>query len=234
MKKVLAQISLTCFLCMLCMIPFQRSLGQNIREDMKNIHSKFEKAASIQYDIKVLSYATAESAPDVDKYYYEQNGNQFYFHTSSIEFFADKKISLIVYKDSKIMLWSKSNSAQLSYKKNLPGINPDSMFIGTDSIKFIGEIDGLKKYAIYSSGYILRTEINIDPKTNQLVDIIYFYDTKQKMGYYKAVTHFDRLILSDEVLAVSKVKSDFITGEIPDIKVSSRYSTYNLKYVDNE
>lgn len=235
MKRFVVHTSGICISIVFCVLSFQRTWAQNIKADMKRLNSKFEKAVSIQYDIKVSSYATLESTPQVDVFHYEQNSKQYYFKTPSFELFVDKQLSLIVYKESKVMLWSKSNSDEFSYKKNLPGINPDSILVGTDSVKFLGNSDGLNTYAIYSSkNYIMRIEINIDPKTDQIVDLIYYYDTNKKMGYYKTITHFDRLILSDEVVSISKNRADFITGEIPNIKKASTYSGYNLQYVDNE
>jgi hypothetical protein len=207
------------------------SNGQDLLKEYKTFYESVNRAKSIQYDFDVAVYNVNGTVLKSEKIHFEKSSHALYYTTSTVKYFLNDEISIMVFMEPHKVMWSpvkEKDFNEISKPTNLLLLT-DSLFKRADSIQYNGLINSEKSYTIfYSKQSIVKITILFDDKNAMLKRITYFYNKNSSNGVLKSTIEVKRFICAAHDILITRSEKDFVIAEGKKIKLSPLYKGYSL------
>lgn len=152
-------------------------LSQSLGTELSKIRNAYLGAKQLSFDVEVYSYSTKSdnTAELMSKGYMRKSNDTYYSNINSYELLIMGEKAMIVDRERKTLDY-------YEYKMEKSGsptefdVNIDSLMTNSDSILIRPSSNGFKHFTCFSkNGYIRQTELYVDPQSNFIKRILYYY-----------------------------------------------------------
>lgn len=142
--------------------------------DMDSMRQYAAATQAMSAELVVVNEGVKNFIPEI-KATMHRNGDLTYYKVLHLEYLFGKEKSIIVNHRNKTITYSAKDVKTKDILPTLPSI--DSMVTTYDSIVYVGEVNGSRKYYVYNSKYyISKIELYYNPTIHFVSKLIYHYN----------------------------------------------------------
>lgn len=225
--------ALICFMLLLCIVP---AYSQDWKEDLLKMNQAYLNAKSFQMDVEVKSYATLNDAKPLIDYkgkvassignYYSSFMNRITLYNTRCVLVVDNNQKMILYKKSKgdIKRQSGFSIANLDSTLIVMGKNVKISYLQNTTAE-------KRMQLIYKNNALAKLELSINPVDNTIIQLIYYYDTKNPAfnnSAAKVIIDYSNVELNKAISDSHFSENKFIAIKKDKIIPLNIYSNYQL------
>lgn len=212
--------------------------GQDFKADMQKVYEYYSGGIDFHTSMDVRAYQNRNDKQPYMVYkanIYKQ-GQNYHYTINDTEMLLTDKSLLMVYHDRKSMVYNVvDEKLKSSTKGNMLSTTAlDSLALMADSVQFLGIVNQVKNYRIYTNGSMIqKTEISFDVNSGGLKRVNYLYNPILASSIYSIEIDFINLPLSEGKTDLFNM-SKYITIAGKTVRPSASFITYDLSIVTNE
>jgi hypothetical protein len=210
--------------------------AQDFKKDYVEFTQKINSSPFLVFSASVGVYDKKDINIKTFSIVYQKNEKAMYYKTDVMELYTDYSKSVMVKQDAKTVVWS--DVVDKSDKKETDWLTiQDSIVKKIDSIRFLGELDGVKKYQLFIKKSVIRSiEMHFSVSTGLLHYLKYAYNRSEELRVAYSEVLIKQISIERNSSIVTKQLEDYIIQDKVSKKVqlSPAYSGYRLIYFNDK
>lgn len=215
-------------LTLMCMIT-QIVMGQNLAEDLKQIHQVYENVENLRARIVTKEYS-GEGEPETESYTVLKQGTSFLYKIENTVTLMNDEYLLSINHDNKEIIctrqYSNDPNEKVEAQKFVP--NLDSLVKLYETVRYLGVENGQKSYELEKEGSMIsKVRFSIDTKSYLITNMVYHYNEDYVVGGKTELsfTTFDtKPVFKSGTFSSSK----YIKQEGGSLVLTAAYKDYRL------
>lgn len=210
--------------------------AQNIKQDMLAMYNSYMSLKYFSTTVQVSIYNTAnDKTPTITKKgSVKKSGNMYYTSLDDIKVLINDKYLIYVSGKDKLIYYkehAKDTKQEFKAPFDIKEVTNmlDTALKRSDTIQYMGTVNGIKHYSIRSSHSVISTiDLYIEASSNLISKVVYYYDADVMKRNNKVAVNFSNTIYKEPFAAAEFSESVFLKKKGNAFIAADGYNGYEV------